>query len=650
MRKARTWLLMFIDILIFAVVYNFSAMLARLTSTSIIIDTGKYLMNAGIFISTLLLARFCARVYTNVWRYANSRAYLQMVIADVFGGIAATIISWYIHATYIGIWQNASIVAMFNVVTLSTRFIYQQYYRHLNVSMNELNKIGVAIVGAGQVGSLLAQELMYNSSSHYRPIFFIDKHPSKIGNRVCGLKVYAEDDNIIELLRTMPVQEVFIALPSIDTETAGRLFNFYSMSGCKVKLYDMSFREGISDEKSQKRNIREVRIEDLLFRDSLTINNTEALEYYKNKTVLITGGGGSIGSELCRQIARHNPKQIVIFDIYENNAYDIQQELTLKYGEKLNLAVEIGSVRDRVRLEAIFAHYRPEVVFHAAAHKHVPLMEHSSCEAVKNNVLGTNNTADMAEKYEVKKFILISTDKAVNPTNIMGASKRLCEMLIQCRKDSKTSFAAVRFGNVLSSNGSVIPLFKRQIENGGPVTITDKRIIRYFMTIPEASQLVMQAGSMARSGELFVLDMGKPVKILDLAENLIHLSGLKPYKDIDIVEIGLRPGEKLYEELLIKTEDMCKTDNNMIFIENDEPLTRLEIAKKLAVLIKALDDSEYEISSNIVKQAMKAIVPTYLDPDEVNGRAAEAAEMKLADNMPRTMEVVAAAKDEQIIA
>jgi len=294
------------------------------------------------------------------------------------------------------------------------------------------------------------------------------------------------------------------------------------------------------------------------------------------------------------------------------------------------LAVEIGSVRDGERLDCVFANYRPDIVFHAAAHKHVPLMEHSNCEAIKNNVAGTYNTANMAEKYNVQKFILISTDKAVNPTNIMGASKRMCEMVIQCRTDSNTTFAAVRFGNVLGSNGSVIPLFKRQIENGGPVTITDKRIIRYFMTIPEASQLVMNAGAMAKSGELFVLDMGKPVKILDLAENMIKLSGLVPYEDIDIVETGLRPGEKLYEELLIKNEELDKTDNSLIFIERDHPLSREAVDEKLAMLNKAVADAKDELGSDIVKKAMKNAVPTYHDPEEVNSNAEKAEEMKLA--------------------
>ena len=346
--------------------------------------------------------------------------------------------------------------------------------------------------------------------------------------------------------------------------------------------------------------------------------------------MLVTGGGGSIGSELVRQIAKCSPKKLIILDIYENNAYDIQQELVRKYKDALDLEVEIGSVRDRSRLEAIFSTYRPNIVFHAAAHKHVPLMEHSNCEAIKNNCLGTYNTADMAEKYGVEKFILISTDKAVNPTNVMGASKRMCEMIVQCRNDSKTAFSAVRFGNVLGSNGSVIPLFKNQIAAGGPVTITDKRIIRYFMTIPEAAGLVMQAGAMAKRGELFVLDMGKPVKIIDLATNMIRLSGYQPYVDIDIVEMGLRPGEKLYEELLIKTEELTKTDNNMIFIEQDAPLTREEVEDKLAVLKSAILNAEREIGASSITDAMKSVIPTFHSPEEINVTAEDADEMRAA--------------------
>ena len=381
-------------------------------------------------------------------------------------------------------------------------------------------------------------------------------------------------------------------------------------------LYKQNSREPYSN--NEKTPVCDLNIEDLLFRESRAVLDPICEEYYRDKVVLVTGGGGSIGSELCRQIALCNPKKLIIFDIYENNAYDIEQELLFRHGRDFPLCVEIGSVRDVARLEAVFRAYRPELVIHAAAHKHVPLMEHSNAEAIKNNVFGTYNTANMAEKYGVKKFILISTDKAVNPTNIMGASKRLCEMVVQCRTDSETSFSAVRFGNVLGSSGSVIPLFQYQIELGGPVTVTDRRITRYFMTIPEAAGLVMQAGAMAGRGELFVLDMGKPVKILDLAEQMIRLSGLVPYEDIEILEIGLRPGEKLYEELLIKTEGLAKTENDMIFIEHDTPFTRGEVEDKLALLREAVKKAEMNIADASIKEAIKSVVPTYREPSEVN--------------------------------
>ena len=384
--------------------------------------------------------------------------------------------------------------------------------------------------------------------------------------------------------------------------------------------------------KGTSKDIRDISAEDLLFRAPIVIDRGEFSDYYSDKVVLVTGGGGSIGSELCRQIAECRPKKLIILDIYENNAYDIQQELLRKYGSELDLTVEIASVRDRERLDCLFAHYRPEIVFHAAAHKHVPLMEHSACEAVKNNIFGTLNVADMAEKHGSEKFILISSDKAVNPTNIMGATKRVCEMLIQSRKNSRTVFAAVRFGNVLDSNGSVIPLFKRQISEGGPVTVTDKRIIRYLMTIPEASSLVMRAGAMAKRGELFVLDMGKPVRIYDLAVNMIRLAGLEPEVDIKIEEIGLRPGEKLYEELLINTERLEKTENRLIFIENDAPLGREELDKKLGVLSDALEGVRFSIDQAPVKEALKMVVPTFREPDEINKTAEDSHEMTVANS------------------
>lgn len=374
--------------------------------------------------------------------------------------------------------------------------------------------------------------------------------------------------------------------------------------------------------------MKEFDIEELLFRKSRELTDEKTRMNYQNKVILITGGGGSIGSELCKQLAKMGSKQLIILDICENGAYDIQQELKFEYGRKLDTRLEIVSICDRRELDKVFARYKPDIVLHAAAHKHVPLMEHNCCEAVKNNVFGTLNVVDMAERHSVKKFILISTDKAVNPTNVMGATKRLCEMIIQSRVESKTSFSATRFGNVLGSNGSVIPLFKHQIANGGPVTVTDKRIIRYFMTIPEASQLVLQSGAMAKNGELYVLDMGKPVKIWEMAENMIRLSGFEPYKDIDIVEIGLRPGEKLYEELLIKTEELDKTSNRMIFIERDKPKDRDIIQNKLDILRKALITED----DTIVKNALKKVVSTFHDPEEVNLNAAEALKMQLDEN------------------
>ena len=523
---------------------------------------------------------------------------------------------------------------LFLLVTLLSRYCYQLLYAHRNKnadntlegnSLNQLYKVEVAIVGAGNVGATLADEFFRNPRARYVPVCCIDTDPQKVGQTVNGVPIYPEGDSTMNLLKKMKVREIIIALPDLTVERKQKLYERYRNSGCTVKLYD--YPSGTEDNAPTKqRKLRDFRIEDLLFRDAIEVENPQTRAFYEGKTVLVTGGGGSIGSELCRQIAALHPKKLAILDIYENNAYDVQQELIRKYGEELNLEVIIASVRDVERLDHIFRDLRPDIVFHAAAHKHVPLMEHSGVEALKNNVLGTYNVAEMAEKYGVKKFLLISTDKAVNPTNVMGASKRLCEMVIQCREGSKTEFTAVRFGNVLGSNGSVIPLFKRQIEAGGPVTLTDKRIIRYFMTIPEAVQLVMVTCAMAHNGELYVLDMGKPVKILDLAENMIRLSGFTPYKDIDIVEIGLRPGEKLYEELLMKTEELDKTDNDMIFIERDKKLSRQEVEEKLALVRAAIETEEQSAVLDVIRKT----VPTFRDPEEVNRQVAQAQEVRQA--------------------
>ncbi|MBR6569450.1 MAG: polysaccharide biosynthesis protein [Clostridia bacterium] len=406
----------------------------------------------------------------------------------------------------------------------------------------------------------------------------------------------------------------------MDSERKQQLYKQYKQTGCKIKVYDYPDPQKMGS----KRTLRDFDITELLFRQQVEFIDEQTRNYYRGKTVLISGGGGSIGSELCRQIARMEPRRLVILDVYENGAYDIQQELRIRYGAKLDLVVEIVTVCDREELDRVFAEHQPDVVLHAAAHKHVPLMERNCVEAVKNNVFGTLSIVETSEKHGVDKFTMISTDKAVNPTNVMGATKRMCEMIVQSRKGTKTNFSATRFGNVLGSNGSVIPLFKRQIMNGGPVTLTDKRIIRYFMTIPEASQLVLQSGAMAKNGELYVLDMGKPVKILELAENMIRLSGFEPYKDIDIIETGLRPGEKLYEELLIKTEELDKTSNSMIFVERDQPLTMDVIAGKLARLEAAVATCDDEV----VRAALHEVVPTFRTPEEINASAAAAQEMQ----------------------
>ncbi|MBQ3013295.1 MAG: polysaccharide biosynthesis protein [Clostridia bacterium] len=631
--KVRRLLLLLFDISCFALVSVGYFVANLLFEPYIPYKSINFFANAVVLLLFILVVRSAFGVYNSILRYTRTFNHFKLMIADVVGAMAATLFSW-ICKLYEGAWFFLIIASVNALITLFSRFVYRLLYKlKNNRSFDEKDRIHIAIIGAGQIGACLANELLSNPQSIYEPVFFVDKNPEKAGHTVAGLKIYAEDESVFQLIEKNDVEEIFIAISGIDNHSASQLFDFYSRTTCKLKIYDVpvtDFSVGQSG-KLIRGNIRNFEIEDLLFRKTLSVTDSETVSYYSGKVVLITGGGGSIGSELCRQVAKCSPAHLIILDIYENNAYDIQQELLRTYGNKLKLSVEIASVRDRERLDCIFNHYKPQIVFHAAAHKHVPLMEHSGCEAIKNNIFGTYNTADMAEKHGAEKFILISTDKAVNPTNIMGASKRMCEMIVQSRTDSQTSFAAVRFGNVLGSNGSVIPLFKQQIAQGGPVTITDRRIIRYFMTIPEASQLVMEAGAMAKSGELFVLDMGKPIRIYDLALNMIRLSGLELNKDIEIREIGLRPGEKLYEELLIKTETLDKTENDLIFIEKDEPFDRIAIAKKMDELNEALEMSKDSIASPLIKEAVKRAVPTYVDPEEINRVAEKAREMAEAN-------------------
>ena len=427
------------------------------------------------------------------------------------------------------------------------------------------------------------------------------------------MRVVGGREMIIRAARKYKVDEIFIVIPSASREDRKEIMEICNRTGCRTKTLPAIYQ--IMNDEISVSSLRDVSIQDLLGREQVELDMSGINGFISGKKVMVTGAGGSIGSELCRQIAKYNPDTIIGLDIYENSLYDIQQELKFTYKEDLDFRAVIASVRDKERIYEVFDKYRPDIVFHAAAHKHVPLMESAPEEAIKNNVFGTYHVVRAAEKYGVKKFIMISTDKAVNPTNIMGATKRFCEMVLQSRKDSETEFACVRFGNVLGSNGSVVPLFKKQIENGGPVTITDKHIIRYFMTIPEACSLVLEAGAMAKNGQVFVLDMGNPVRILDLAEEMIRLSGLRPYVDIEIKEIGLRPGEKLYEELLMSNGNLTQTANRKIFVEEQEQLSKDHIMECLETLDKALQDNS---TDEELIALMKKIIPTYRSPEEVN--------------------------------
>ena len=621
----RNILLILFDIVCFASVSVVFSFLASLAFDYDLDGLPMMLLNGSVLLVALLVSRFLLGAYNRIWRYTSTEAYFTLIAADVIATAVVSLVAVFMRNSHaLGLF--VSIAAINALAAVFARCSYRLIYKYHRQKLTNVRvKKNICIIGAGQLGTYLANELKNSPHSRYNPVCFIDDDKAKIGSIVAGLRVFDEKKADI-VLKNYNVDEVIVAIANVDGGKLGELQATYRRLGCHIKIYDSPVYEEGDDIKN--RLIRDFSIDDLLFRKPLTIVEPNTVSYYRDKVILITGGGGSIGSELCRQVAKCGPKKIIIFDIYENNVYEVQQELGRKYGGKLDLCAEIGSVRDPQRLEYVFNMYKPQVVFHAAAHKHVPLMEHSCAEAIKNNVMGTYNTANAAERHGVEKFILVSTDKAVNPTNVMGASKRLCEMVIQCRTDSKTIFAAVRFGNVLGSNGSVIPLFKRQIAEGGPVTITHRDIIRYFMTIPEASQLVMTAGAMAKDGELFVLDMGKPIKIYDLAVSVIRMSGFIPEEEIKIQEIGLRPGEKLFEELLMKTEHLDKTSHKLIFIEKDTPRTREEMDVTLAALREAVVRYEQDHELGIVKTVMKQNVPTFKDPEEVNKTAEQSDEMK----------------------
>ena len=542
-----------------------------------------------------LVVFFLCRFYTTMWQFASLDELIQIffgvsISSVLIAVMGFTMASPVFHTNRLPIPVYLMGWALMFLFVGGSRFSIRLWHRRKRrLSQQDSEEFHrVMVVGAGEMGSMVIKDMKTAPESKGIPVVAIDDDKSKRGTRIHGVKVAGGRESIPRMAGRYNVDQIVLAIASAKKEDRQDILSICAKTGCKLKTVPALYE--ILEGDMEHPAVRDVDILDLLGRDEVDLNVEEISGYLKNKTVLVTGGGGSIGSELCRQIAHFHPKRLIIFDIYENNAYDLQNELLMKF-PNLNLEVLIGSVRDRARVEHVFEVCRPDVVFHAAAHKHVPLMELSPGEAVKNNVFGTLNVAQACDKYGVKRMVMISTDKAVNPTNIMGATKRICELIIQyCSRHSKnTDYMAVRFGNVLGSNGSVIPLFKRQIAAGGPVTVTHPDIIRYFMTIPEAARLVIQAGGMAHGGEIFILDMGEPVKIVDLARNLIRLSGLEPDVDIKIKYTGLRPGEKLYEELLLDSEGGCqKTSHQLIYIGKPIPfdeetfLADLESLRKVA--------------------------------------------------------------------
>ena len=565
----------------------------------------RYIVNVIPFTIVTLIIFWCFRMYHSLWQYASIAELYKIVEACVVAELAHLCVT-----SFMGWMLPRSCYftsGVFLIVAMSaSRFMYRLLRQLINEYRHTSEQLKIMIIGAGEATSVLMREI---SNSRYldnsKVVCIIDDDLGKVGKYIRGVKIVGTRDHIKEYARYYDIDEIIFAIPSASTKDKREILNICKETSCNLKILPGVYQ--MVDGEINIKDLRNVDVLDLLGRDPVKVDIESIMGYVKDKTVLVTGGGGSIGSELCRQLVSHKPKCLVIFDIYENNAYDIQQELKIKYPDA-NVVTLIGSIRNTSRLESVFEQYKPDIVYHAAAHKHVPLMEVSPNEAIKNNVVGTWNVAKMADKYGVKKFVMISTDKAVNPTNVMGATKRICEMIIQSfNEKSKTDFVAVRFGNVLGSNGSVIPLFKRQIEAGGPVTVTHPDIIRYFMTIPEAVSLVLQAGAYAKGGEIFILDMGEPVKIDDLAKNLIRLSGYTLGVDMEIKYTGLRPGEKLYEELLMNEEGMQDTDNKLIHIGRPIEFDKEHFYEKL----EELKEMAYAEDSADIRKKIMEVVDTY---------------------------------------
>lgn len=625
-RTIREWMMLGLDMILIALCFIVSVILAQVyilnmpsveVSKSIVIDAFKALPVVLLIFAVVFIL---FRVSKVVWRYARGKDYLRLVAACLVALLIFIILDEFalhwvakpdtkipessakfsVYPAYINF--GVSSVA----TTILLRLCYEFFYSRETNKGKVRNRKRTLIIGAGLTANTILDELT-RIDSLYEPVCLVDDDPEKKHRIMHELEVVDDTTNIPAVVERYGIEVIIFAIPSIDDLSRKRIMNDCSKTACQIKV--LPYVRDIITNIDFVRQMRDINIADLLGRAQITFDDDGVSKYIKNKTALVTGGGGSIGSELCRQIVKYKPKRIVVVDVYENCVYDIQQELKIKYGAELDFCAEILSITDFDKVDDLFEQYKPDIIFHAAAHKHVPLMETNPEEAVKNNVYGTLNVVELAQKHKVKKFIMISTDKAVNPTNVMGATKRCCEKIVQmyAAQNTETEFAAVRFGNVLGSNGSVIPLFKRQIQAGGPVTVTHKDIIRFFMTIPEAVSLVLQAGAFASGGEVFVLDMGEQVKIVKLAENLISMMGFVPYREIDIKFTGLRPGEKLYEELLMNEEGLKKTSNNKIYIGQQLDFDTKEFSKNLEEmrLICATNDKEK------VVEKLKQLVPTF---------------------------------------
>ena len=610
-KKHRNNMLVIIDIMIVIIAYYLSTFLLFDSFSSELIN--KTINSAILSIVVLQIVLHAFRVYNNMTRYETGKDYLIYIVITFISFVITILLSIILNAEFINIKANILAFILMTVAIISYRLIIRIILTRMIVLGSKKNKVldikkkNLLLIGAGASARDIIKTIKTTMNDEYNIIGIIDDDKNKICYSISGVRVLGNKHKIIEICKNNDINMIFFTITQIDVKSKKEFLDICQKTNAKIRILPST--ESFIKSKNIMQNLRDIDIEDVLCREPIKLDNSNITKLIENKVVLVTGGGGSIGSELCRQIMQYNPEKLVILDIYENTLYDIEIELKSKYGKDKIEAV-VTSVRDKKALERVFKMYNPYLVFHAAAHKHVPLMEKSPLEAIKNNVFGTYNVVNMCDKYHTNKFILISTDKAVNPTNIMGATKRLCEMIIQAKnKVSKTEYVAVRFGNVLGSNGSVIPLFKKQIAVGGPITVTDKEITRYFMTISEAVGLIIQTITYAKGGEIFVLDMGQPVKIYDLAVSLIKLSGLEPHVDIQIEVVGLRPGEKLYEELLMEEEGLIKTRHKKIFIAQPSSISMNDIHQKLNELENILNDENYnEIK---LKNVVQNVVPTY---------------------------------------